>query len=231
MSPRDQLLDRLDEVRGVQGVRGALVATSRGAFAQGARSGLAPEVASDVAKTLRRMTVASATIGRPLEEVQINFGAARLLAIPLREDAVLAVLMERDAAIVAVRNLVRLQLDEICELLAVSSADHEVAPDRRDDVERILQGELGGALEELRQRLAARLGGETPAGAADQILREQIRKWLSYCNPSPYTLPLLVEGVAEALSDAPQERKAFLTEVQASLKEKRNRAMSAKAGR
>lgn len=226
MSPRDQLLDRLDEIRGVQGVRGALVATSRGAFAQGARSGLAPEVANDVAKTLRRMTVASASIGRPLEEVQINFGAARLLAIPLRDDAVLAVLMERDAAASAVRNLVRLQLAEIREMLRLTSDEGVTAPDQRGEYERLVHGELGPAFEELRQRLVARLPGEDAAATAEQILREQVRKWLSYCNPSPYTLPLLVEGVAEALSDVPQERKSFLAEVQASLKEKRSREMS-----
>ena len=68
---REQLLDLLEELGAIQGVRGALIATTDGALAGGARSGLASSVANDVAKTVRRMTVASSTVGVPLQELLI----------------------------------------------------------------------------------------------------------------------------------------------------------------
>ena len=144
-----QLLDLLEEIGAIQGVRGALIASIDGAFAEGARSGLEAAVALDVAKTVRRMTVASATVGAPLEELLINFGAARMLVVPIREDGTLVVLLERDAAVESARSLLRVQLDEIQGLLEAiggGRAPRSEAPEPSDEIARVLASELGPVL-------------------------------------------------------------------------------------
>ena len=88
-----QLVETLEELTAIQGVRGALLATADGPLAGGKHSGLDPGTATDVSKTVRRMVVASSTVGAPLEELSISFGKARLMIIPIRDDATLVVLL------------------------------------------------------------------------------------------------------------------------------------------
>jgi predicted regulator of Ras-like GTPase activity (Roadblock/LC7/MglB family) len=215
---RVQLLDLLEEIGAIQGVRGALIASVDGAFADGARSGLEPDVALDVAKTVRRMTVASATVGAPLEELLINFGAARMLVVPIREDGTLVVLLERDAAVESARSLLRVQLDEIQGLLeavgggAIPGGSPASAPS--DEIARVLASDLGPVLGKIQEKFASYVTKESGHDAAD-LMREQMREWLLCCNPSPYTFPLLLDGLAQVLDDAPDVRAAFMAEVQA----------------
>ncbi|MEZ4430381.1 MAG: hypothetical protein R3A51_22110 [Nannocystaceae bacterium] len=49
--------------------------------------------------------MASATVGAPLAELLINFGPARMMIVPIREEATLAVLLERDTVTATVRSL------------------------------------------------------------------------------------------------------------------------------
>ena len=67
--------------------------------------------------TARHLRMASATVGAPLEELTINFGAARMLIIPLREDAVLVVMLERDTATRPVRSVLDFELPKLKGLL------------------------------------------------------------------------------------------------------------------
>ncbi len=215
---REQLLDLLEELGSIQGVRGAIIATAEGALAGGARSGLPAVTANDVAKTVRRMTVASATVGVPLQELLINFGAARMMVIPLREDATVVVLLERDTAVSPVRNLLNIQLGELRELLDAQGhldAETHDGDEVEDEIARIMHGELGPVLDRIAHQYAIYIGRAGKSREeAGELMREQLREWLLCCNPSPYTLPLLVDGLGQTLNDSPNARGEFMEVVQ-----------------
>ncbi len=208
----------LQELAAIQGVRAALIATSEGALADGRGSGLDASVAHDVAKTVRRMVVASTTVGAPMEELSINFGNSRLMVIPVREDATLTILCERASAASAVRRLLDVELERLRSLL--SSEDEEEEPEEveaesDDEVDRLLAGELGPVLMRVQQVYgvhAQRLGVHQAQAHAQ--MREQLREWLLCCNPSPYTFPLLLDGLSQTLNASPDTRADFMTEVQ-----------------
>lgn len=216
------LLEMLEELGAIQGVRGALIATAEGALASGARSGLPSVTANDVAKTVRRMTVASATVGVPLEELLINFGAARMVVLPLTDDATIVVLLERDQAVAPVRSLLDVQLDPMRRQLQGKSEPAQEAhrDEGEEEIDRILGGELGPVLHKIREQFTSfvqRTGRTTEE--AEDLMREQMREWLLCCNPSPYTFPLLVDGLGQLLNDAPVERSEFMEVVQNTIRE------------
>jgi predicted regulator of Ras-like GTPase activity (Roadblock/LC7/MglB family) len=215
---RDQLLGLLEELGAIQGVRGAIIATADGALASGERSGLPAVTANDVAKTVRRMTVASATVGVPLQELLINFGAARMMVVPMREDATVVVLLERDIAVAPVRNLLSEQLADLRDLLdAQGNVGEEVAEgdEVEDEIARIMRGELGPVLDRIAHQFSIYVGRAGKSREeAGELMREQLREWLLCCNPSPYTLPLLVDGLGQTLHDAPTARGEFMEVVQ-----------------
>lgn len=219
---RDQLLDLLEELGAIQGVRGALISTADGAMAAGARSGLPSAVANDVAKTVRRMTVASETVGIPLQELLINFGPARMMVIPLTEDATVVALLERDTAVSPVRSLIAVQVDALRELLAAhgtAQLDPQMSEETEDEISRIMSGNLAPTLERLRGQFTdhyMRTGHD--AVRADSAMREQVREWLLCCNPSAYTLPLLADGLGQLLDDHPRERSAFMEDAHVTIR-------------
>jgi hypothetical protein len=212
----------LEELGAIQGVRGALIATAEGALASGARSGLPSATANDVAKTVRRMTVASATVGVPLEELLINFGAARMVVIPLTEDATVVVLLERDQAVAPVRSLLQMQVDSMRRLLGAGDemAYQRTIDDGEEEIDRILNGELGPVLQKIREQFATfvQRTGRTNE-EADDLMRDQMREWLLCCNPSPYTFPLLIDGLSQLLNDTPDERSEFMQIVQNTIRD------------
>ena len=215
---REHLLDLLEELGAIQGVRGAMIATSDGALASGARSGLPEAVANDVAKTVRRMTVASSTVGVPLQELLINFGAARMMVIPLRDDATVIVLLERDTAVSPVRHLLAVQLGELRELLDTQSGggdDDDPGDETLDEISRIMHGPLGPVVERISTQFGiyAHVCGHTKE-AATELMHEQMREWLLCCNPSPYTLPLLADGLGQELDADPVARGEFMDAAQ-----------------
>jgi len=221
MDARRQLLVLFEELGAIQGVKGALIATSEGALVAGERSGLTEATANDVAKTVRRMTVASATVGVPLQELLINFGAARMMVTPLSEDATIVVLLERDQAVGPVRSLLAVQLDELRALVEaqVDEEDVDLGDEGMDEVHRIMRGELGPVLYKIRDvfmRYVLRSGHS--AEDADDMMNEQMREWLLCCNPSPYTFPLLIDGLAQLLHDSPALRGDFMEVVQAAIR-------------
>src|SRR5690606_38813463 len=87
--------------------------------------------------------------------------------------------------------------------------------DGEEEIDRILGGELGPVLHEIRAQFTTFLQrtGRTNAEAED-LMREQMREWLLCCNPSPYTFPLLIDGLGQLLNDAPDERSEFMEVVQ-----------------
>lgn len=217
---QQDVLDLLEELGAIPGVRGALLATATGAYANGKHSTLDPLVAGDVAKTVRRMVVASSTVGTPLEELVINFGAARMMIIPVHDDATLTILLERDTATAAVRSLVEVERVRLRELLALGTvASPEKRPNTRieseDEVDRLLSGDLGPVLAGIEKcfgSFAGRVG--VTSSDAHQIMREQLREWLNCCNPSAYTFPLLLDGLSQTLNEAPELRSEFMAAVQ-----------------
>ena len=228
MDARDQLLDLLEELGAIQGVRGAMIATADGALGAGERSGLPGSTANDVAKTVRRMTVASATVGVPLKELLINFGAARMMVIPLTDDATVVVLLERDTAVSPVRSLLAVQLDELQDLLAAQDEqlpELEMIDEGEDEIRRIMSGELGPVLSKIHTQFTTYVA-RTGRGVEDanEMMREQMREWLLCCNPSPYTIPLLIDGLGQLLNDAPIERGEFMEVVQHTIRDAQSTA-------
>ncbi len=220
MSQDPGVLDLLEELGAIPGVRGALLATATGAYADGRHSTLDPLVGNDVAKTVRRMVVASATVGTPLQELVINFGAARMMIVPVHEDATLSILLERDTATDAVRSLLDVERTRLRELLQAASAPSPKsrAPtnsEGEDEVDVLLNGELGPVLAEIEKcfaGFAAKTG--VTVDASHTIMREQLREWLTCCNPSAYTFPLLLDGLSQTLNQAPDLRSEFMSSVQ-----------------
>jgi predicted regulator of Ras-like GTPase activity (Roadblock/LC7/MglB family) len=226
MSDMTGLLDALQSIAKLDGARGGLIATGDGAFSDGRHSTLEMSVANDVAKTVRRMVVASTTVGAPLEELVINLGAARMMVTPIDDDATLVVLLDRDTASAPMRN-------SMAPILATmrgyrSPAEVDASPampppsafDGDDEIQELVGGELGPALHKIDSSFAAsvnRLGGDAPQAA--EIMREQLREWLLCCNPSPYTLPLLLDGLSQTLNEDPQVRIEFMNEMQQILKD------------
>lgn len=229
MDPREQLLELLEELGAIQGVKGALIATAEGALSASETGGIPRATANDIAKTVRRMTVASATVGVPLKELLINFGAARMMVMPLTEDATVVCLLERDTAVGPVRSLLGLQLSDLRDLLAADASDFEIetVDETDDEIDRILQGELGPVLLRIREQFSTYVvrAGRSP-GEAESMMREQLREWLLCCNPSTYTFPLLIDGLGQLLNDAPTERSEFMEQVQDTIRGAEARAES-----
>jgi predicted regulator of Ras-like GTPase activity (Roadblock/LC7/MglB family) len=102
--PNRPLVSLLEELDRLPGVRGSLVATVDGAYQASERGAFDHATATDIAKTVRRMVVASATVGSAIEELLITFGSARMMIVPVREEATLTIMLERDSATPLVRN-------------------------------------------------------------------------------------------------------------------------------
>ena len=210
----------VEELGGIEGVRGVLVALPGGVYDGGRGSALPAHAAQDVASTVRRMTVASSTVGVPLAELLLNFGGARMLVVPITDDASVVVLLRPGASVEPVRSLMEVERASLAELLAAEQGDgpqggggEEQAQDR--EVERLRAGPLGPVLRDV-ERLFARFvrkGGDVAARPAD-MMEEQLRQWLLCCSPSPYTFPLLLDGLAQLLGDTPNLRAQFLGDVQ-----------------
>lgn len=221
MEAKEQLLELLEELGAVPGVRAALIATADGAIASSGSAAMPADTANDVAKTIRRMTVASATVGVPLKDLLINFGPARMMVVPVTEDATVVGLLERDTAVNPVRRVLSMQLDSLRSLLADEDEqlDVDVVDETEEEIERILRGELGPVLQRIRLQFRdyALQAGHGP-DETEGMIREQLREWLLCCNPSTYTFPLLVDGLGQLLNDAPAVRSAFMEQVQLTIR-------------
>ncbi len=218
---RQQLLSMLEEIGRVKGVRGALIATVEGAFHSG-KSNFDAKLANDLSRTVRRMVVASATVGAPLAELLINFGPARMMVVPIREEATLAVLLERDTVTATVRSLLKIQLSALRHLFGntlgdpgESTVNMQAAEEPEDEVDRLMAGDLGPVLRDVEACFTSYLvrAGKS-RGQAQEQMREQMREWLLCCNPSPYTFPLLIDGLAQLIGTDQEERATFMQDVQ-----------------
>jgi predicted regulator of Ras-like GTPase activity (Roadblock/LC7/MglB family) len=221
----NRLLSFLGELSSIPGVRGALITTDDGALFSG--DGVFNQsIAADLARTVRRMVVASATVGAPLAELLINFGRSRMMIIPLREESNLAILLDRDNVTSTVRSVVKLQHASIKALLRAASPDAaesgvhgQVTSEPEDEVDRLMLGELGPVLRDVQGTFSAYAEsiGKAQAESAG-MMREQMREWLLCCNPSPYTFPLLIDGLAQLLGDNLDRRASFMNDVQAAMR-------------
>ncbi|MFV8750331.1 roadblock/LC7 domain-containing protein [Nannocystaceae bacterium ST9] len=216
MSRDDEVLGLLREIANVEGVRGAMIANAEGALGNGAHSGLQPAAANDVAKTVRRMVVASTTAAAPLRELLINFGPSRMMVRPLHEDAILVALIERDTDTKVIRALLDRELLRLQRVLDGEAVVAAPTSDETDDeIQQLLTSGLGPVLREIEaiyQRYRQRLGRS--ADEARTGMHDQMREWLLCCNPSTYTLPLLLDGLSETMTDDASGRNGFVNEVQ-----------------
>ena len=114
----------------------------------------------------------------------------------------------------AVRSLLGLQADEMRELLhelEIAVPGPAAAGHTDGEIDRVLQGEFGPILEGIQGAFVghiARLG--VSDRNAEQMWRQQVHDWLLCCSPSRYTLPLLMDGLAQLLNEAPEERESFV---------------------
>lgn len=223
--PNRSLVSLLEELDGLPGVRGSLVATVDGAYQASDRGAFDHATATDIAKTVRRMVVASATVGSAIEELLITFGSARMMIIPVREEATLTVMLERDSATTSVRNTLKGRIGSLRQSLGQgggageSSVSNAVVTEPEDEVDRLMSGELGPVLRDVQAvftTYAVRVGKH--GDEADVLMREQMREWLLCCNPSPYTFPLLLDGLSQALGDSQSDRANFMNDVQAAMR-------------
>lgn len=223
--PNRSLVSLLEELDGLPGVRGSLVATVDGAYQANERGAFDVATATDIAKTVRRMVVASATVGSAIEELLITFGSARMMIIPVREEATLTVMLERDSATVLVRNALKGRIGTLRQTLGQgggpgeSSSNNAVPSEPEDEVDRLMTGELGSVLRDVQAvftTYVVRVG--KPSDEASVMMREQMREWLLCCNPSPYTFPLLLDGLSQSLGERQVERANFMNDVQAAMR-------------
>lgn len=224
--PNRSLVSLLEELDGLPGVRGSLVATVDGAYQANERGAFDVATATDIAKTVRRMVVASATVGSAIEELLITFGSARMMIIPVREEATLTVMLERDSATTLVRNALKGRIGTLRQSLGQgaggpgeSSSGNAVPSEPEDEVDRLMSGELGSVLRDVQAvftTYVVRVG--KPSDEANIMMREQMREWLLCCNPSPYTFPLLLDGLSQSLGERQVERANFMNDVQAAMR-------------
>ncbi len=212
----DDVLELLRDIASVEGVRGAMIANAEGAFGNGVHSSLQPVAATDVAKTVRRMVVASTTATAPLRELLINFGPSRMMIRPLHEDAILVALIERDTDTKKVRSLLDRELLRLQRVLdGETAAVAQVSDETDDEIKQLMAGGLGPSLREIEaiyQRYCQRKGSS--AEDTRTTVHDQMREWLLCCNPSTYTLPLLLDGLSETMTDDPEGRNGFVNEAQ-----------------
>lgn len=221
MSATNELVGLIEEFCAIVGVRGVFIATGDGVLDEGDKSGLPDNVVQDIAKTVRRMTVASATVGVPLKELLINFGASRMMVTPLNDESTVVVLLERDQAVSPVRSMLSVSRDELVRLLeaGIGLGPDSATAGTDDEIDRIMQGDLGEVLAKIYGQFETYVikTGRSEDDAA-VMMRDQMREWLLCCNPSPYTFPLLIDGLGQLLNDAPAERSQFMEEVQATIR-------------
>lgn len=223
--PNRQMLSLLEELDRLPGVRGSLVATVDGGYTA-SDSVFDAATATDIAKTVRRMVVASATVGSPIEELLITFHTARMMIVPVREEATLTVMLERDSAGPAVKAVLKARLGGVRSAIGSQSPDASMSagaapvPEPEDEVDRLMIGELGPVLREVQGVFTSYLirHGKT-AGEASQMMREQMREWLLMVNPSPYTFPVLVDALVQLTNR--DERDSFKLDVQQAMRNSR----------
>ena len=222
MTDNSEVLELLKEIASVEGVRGAMLATAKGPIGAAEYAHLSPAVAGDVVKTVRRIAVASTTANAPLRELLINFGPSRMMLRPLGED-VLVVLLERETHTSPIRSLLDLEIARITRAMRGEPVEQPMAAfgldDADDDIGQLLASPLGPVLRELEavyhnyRKLAGFDQGQTRS-----IMHDQMREWLLCCNPSNYTLPLLLDGLSETMVDDPGNRNRFVGDAQGILR-------------
>ncbi len=223
--PNRSLVSLLEELDRLPGVRGSLVATVDGAYQASERGAFDVATATDIAKTVRRMVVASATVGSAIEELLITFGSARMMIVPVREEATLTIMLERDSATPLIRSALKGRLGGLRQSLGPgngpgeSSVSNQVMSEPEDEVDRLMAGDLGPVLRDVHAVFTTYVvhSGKTNDDAA-VLMREQMREWLLCCNPSPYTFPLLIDGLSQVLTDRQGERTNFMNDVQAAMR-------------
>lgn len=223
--PNRSLVSLLEELDRLPGVRGSLVATVDGAYQASERGAFDNATATDIAKTVRRMVVASATVGSAIEELLITFGSARMMIVPVREEATLTIMLERDSATPLVRTTLQNRIGGLLQQLGSgtgsgeSSVSNNVVAEPEDEVDRLMSGELGPVLRDVQAVFTTYVvRGGRDSDEAGVLMREQMREWLLCCNPSPYTFPLLIDGLSQVLSDRQGERTTFMNDVQAAMR-------------
>lgn len=220
MNTHSEIGARLQALCQLEGVRGAMVATPDGALEAGAHSGIPANTANDISKTVRRMTVASTTMGAPLSEMLVNLGREHLLLRPVDDDRTLVVILERKTKAQSVREGIAEHVKALGRLLEGRAAESNVSMKTDqvvdgDEVDQLLAGELGPLVNALHVKFAAYMTKLGKSGAEiDVMMREQVREWLLCCSPSPYTFPLLLDGLSQLLNEQPQLRAQFMSEVQ-----------------
>ena len=211
----------LAELRGLRGVRAAMLVRDGRVVLEADGSRLEADAATDIAKTVRRMQLASATVGAGFDEVCISLAGVRLLVRAVGSGGAVVLLLRRGADLQAVRT----HLGRVLPVLARAEAEAGVgaAPEAsagarvesaEDEAQRLWHGPLRPILERVRDCYSAYVPASKDRGQAHAAFQEQLREWLLCCSPSSYTFPLLLDGLAQTLDDRPGVRRRFKEDVQ-----------------
>lgn len=210
-----------ERLRALRGVRAAFLVRDGSVVTDVGDGGLSPGAATDVAKTVRRMQLASATVGAPFDEVCISLAGIRLLVRAVGEHGAVVLLLRRGAELASVRTQLARVMPEIARRVGDAGTDGAsvgasgTSEDASEEAERLWEGPLRGLLEAVRDCYAGFLADGEGAVDPKAAFDEQLREWLMCCNPSSYTFPLLIDGLAQTLDDRPDIRRRFKDEVQA----------------
>ncbi len=209
-----------NDLSALEGVQAAIVSLASVSFV-GEHSQLGQAVAEDLGKTVRRMTIASTTVGAPLHDLVVNFGASRMFVRPVSDSVSVIVLMLGDHLVDDIRARVDARVTDLAqavELSGLSPLPSDPRSESEREIDRVREGPLGALLNAVEQKFTvhvSRLGHSSKA--ASDLIAEQLRQWLMCCNPSPYTLPLLVDSLAQLLAEDTQIRSEFLADVRRSM--------------
>ncbi len=212
----------LAELAAHRSVRAALVVRDGRPVSIAADGGLSGQALLDLAKTVRRMQLASATVGAAFDEVCISLAGVRLLVRALDANGAVVLLLRRGADVAAVRADLGRRFAYLVREERHRRPDPEVTAavdSPEDEARRLWDGPLGPLLVRVRNAFSARVAGADDPVDIDAVFDEQLREWLLCCSPSARTFPLLLDGLSGAVAGAGGSPRAFKEAVQKILDE------------
>lgn len=212
----------LAELRGLRGVRAAMLVRDGTVVLEAEGAGLGPEASKDIAKTVRRMQLASSTVGAGFDEVCISLAGIRLLVRAVGSAGAVVLLLRRGADLQAVRShlgrvlpaLARAEVEAVAQAGGAGPAATAPVESAEDEAERLWRGPLRPILERVRECYVTYVPEAMERDEAHRVFQQQLREWLLCCNPSSYTFPLLLDGLAQTLDERPGVRRKFKEDVQ-----------------
>jgi len=217
-----RVLDLLDSFASINGVRGSLVATDKGAVGGTLPSGLDKAHADDLARTVRRMVLGSISSSSPLAEMVVSFGAIQMYVRPIAKSSTLVVLYEGIQARTEIQNAAPKFCAQFLELFKTkpkreqSSTSSTIRHQQEaSEIEFLKQGKLGLVIQKVETCFRDHQKRHGVSNdAAGRKFADCLNEWTCFSDPSPYSFPLLLDSLSQAVSQDQDVRTLFAEEVQ-----------------